>query len=180
LLERMSSLPPKADILRYEWNVCFCHAKKDERVLYRALVLGKNALMNRKQRRATAKLGGTRVDFRVGTASTVVSGAGAPQAKKPISAVLQAKFQQGLALHQQARFAEAERAYEEVLRQEPRHFDALHLLGIIALQTRRTQRGVELITKAIELNPNVAAAHSNLGSALNTLKRHEDAIASCD
>src|SRR5215472_16502469 len=99
---------------------------------------------------------------------------------KPVSATLQAKFQQGLALHQQARFAEAERAYEEVLGQEPRHFDALHLLGIIALQTGRTQRGIELIAKAIELNPNVAAAHSSLGSALNTLKRHEEAIASCD
>src|SRR5262249_4678593 len=116
----------------------------------------------------------------VGTASTVVSGAGAPQTKKPVSATLRAKFQHGLALHEQGRFAEAERAYEEVLRQEPRHFDALHLLGIIALQTSRTQRGIELIAKAIELNPNVAAAHNNLGSALNTLKRHEEALASYD
>src|SRR6516162_7483401 len=141
----MSSLPPKAGILRYEWNVRFCHAKKDERALYRALILGKNVLMNRKQRRAAAKLGGTRGDFGAGT--NVVSGTDVVQTKKP--ATLQAKFQQGLALHQQARFAEAERAYEEVLRQEPRHFDALHLLGIIALQTRRTQRGIELIAKAI-------------------------------
>ena len=152
--------------------------KKDERALYRALILGKNALMNRKQRRVAAKLGGTRGDSRVGTASTVVSGAGAPQTKKPVSAALQAKFQHGLALHQQGRFAEAERTYEEVLRQEPRHFDALHLLGVIALQTRRAQHSVGFIAKAIELNPNVAAAHSNLGSALSDLMRYEEALVS--
>jgi predicted O-linked N-acetylglucosamine transferase (SPINDLY family) len=103
-----------------------------------------------------------------------------PQAEKPVSAMLQAKFQQGLALHRQGRLAEAEKLYQELLQQEPTHFDALHRLGMVALQTRRTQRGVELITKAIELNPNVAAAHSNLGFALSALKRPQEALASCD
>ena len=113
-----------------------------------------------------------------GAAATIVSGADAPQANKPVSATLQAKFQQGLALHQHGRFAEAERAYEEVLRQEPRHFDALNLLGVIALQTQRTERAVELITKAIGLNAKVAATHSNLGNALKNLKRPADALVS--
>ena len=63
-----------------------------------------------------------------------------PQAKtKPVNAEAQAKFQQGLALHQQGKFAEAERIYEDVLRQAPAHFDALHLLGVIALQTPGTR-----------------------------------------
>ena len=143
------------------------------------LILGKNALMNRKQRSA-AELEGTRGDFRAGTATAVVFGAGAAQTKKPISTTLQATFRQGYALHQQRRFAEAERTYEEVLRQEPHHFDARHLLGVVALQTGRTQRGAELIVKAIELNPNVAAAHHNLGSAFSTLKRPAEALASYD
>ena len=86
--------------------------------------------------------------------------------QNPAAVALQAKFNQGVALHQQGKLAEAERIYEEVLRQQPNHFDALHLLGIIALQTRRTERAVELIRKAIELNAKVAAAHSNLGNAL--------------
>ena len=103
-----------------------------------------------------------------------------PQVEKPISAAIQAKFDQGMALHQQGRLVEAGRLYEEVLQDAPRHFDALHLLGVVALQTRRTRRGVELIAKAIELNPNVAAAHSNLGTGLNDLKCHEQALASCD
>jgi len=57
-----------------------------------------------------------------------------PQARmKPVNAELQAKFQQGVALHQQGRLVEAESIYEGVLRQMPAHFDALHLLGVMAL-----------------------------------------------
>jgi predicted O-linked N-acetylglucosamine transferase (SPINDLY family) len=134
--------------------------------------------MNRKQRRAATKLGETRGTSRVGAATPVVSDAGRPRTRKPVT--LQATFQQGLTLHQQGRLAEAERAYVEVLRQEPHYFDALHLLGVVALQTRRTERAVELIAKAIKINPTVAAAHSNLGSALNALKRHAEALASYD
>jgi predicted O-linked N-acetylglucosamine transferase (SPINDLY family) len=93
---------------------------------------------------------------------------------------LQAKFNQAMALHQQGKLAEAEHIYGEVLRQQPIHFDALHLLGIIAAQTRRTERAVELIRRAIGLNAKVAAAHSNLGNALRDLKRPADALASHD
>ena len=101
-----------------------------------------------------------------------------PQAKKPVAATVQAKLQQGLALHQQGRFSEAERVYEEIIQQEPNYFDALHLLGVVALQTRRTERAVELIAKAVKLNPNVAAAYNYLGMGLNDLKRQEEAVAS--
>src|SRR5215472_13421157 len=104
----------------------------------------------------------------------------APRAQKRVSATLQATFQRGLVLHQQGRLAEAEKLYQEVLQQEPTHFDALHLLGAVALQTCRTQRGVELIARAIKLNQNVAAAHNNLGSGLHDLKRPDEALASCD
>ena len=108
------------------------------------------------------------------------TGDGRPQAQNPDAEALQAKFKQGLALHQQGKLADAERTYGEVLRQQPKHFGALHLLGVIAFQTRRTGRAVELITKAIGLNAKVAAAHSNLGNALTVLKRPEEALASCD
>ncbi len=103
-----------------------------------------------------------------------------PQAQNPAAVALQAKFNQGVALHQQGKLTEAERIYGEVLRQQPNHFDALHLLGVVAAQTRRTQRAVELIRKAIGVNKNVAAAHNNLGSALLDLKRPAEALASYD
>src|SRR5215471_14479559 len=100
-----------------------------------------------------------------------------PDAQKPAAAALQAKLNQGTALHRQGKLADAERCYGEVLQRQPDHFDALHLLGVIALQTRRTERGVELIKRAIGLNPNVAEAHNNLGNALTDLRRHAEALA---
>ena len=103
-----------------------------------------------------------------------------PETQKPAAAALQAKLNQGMALHRQGKLADAERCYGEVLQRQPEHFGALHLLGVIARQTRRTERAVELIKRAIGLNPNVAEAHISLGTALRDLKRHEEAIASYD
>ena len=108
------------------------------------------------------------------------SGGAQPQARNAAALALQAKFAQGIALHQQGKLAEAERIYGEVLHQQPNHFDALHLLGLIAAQTRRTERAVELIKRAIGLNAKVAAAHCNLGNTLTDLKRPADALASYD
>lgn len=87
---------------------------------------------------------------------------------------------QAITLHQRGMLSDAEKIYQEILRQQPGHFDVLHLLGQIALQTQRTERGVELIRKAIEFNPFVAAAYSNLGIGLCTLNRFEEAITSLD
>ena len=85
-------------------------------------------------------------------------------------------FSQGLALHQQGQFAPAQAIYEQVLAQNPTHFDALHLLGAIAYQTKNLERAVALIGQAIQLNPRVAAAHSNMGLALHDLGRLEQAM----
>ncbi len=93
-------------------------------------------------------------------------------------AVVHEKLRQGLALHQQGRLAEAEQCYEEVLRSTPKHFDALHLLGVLAMQTGRPERGVDLIARAIAINPTVAGVHSNLANGLKDLNRLDEALAS--
>ncbi len=97
-----------------------------------------------------------------------------------LAAAIQAKIGQGLALHQQGNLAGAERIYREVLQKQPDHFDALHMLGVIALQTQHLERAVELIGKAIALKPDFATAHYNRGNALRGLKHIEDALASYD
>jgi tetratricopeptide (TPR) repeat protein len=102
------------------------------------------------------------------------------QSREQGPAALQARFREGLALHRQGDLSAAERIYREVLQREPRHFDALHMLGIVALQTRRTERGIELVRKAIGLNEKVAAAHNNLGKALLDLRHPGEALASFD
>ena len=88
------------------------------------------------------------------------------------------RFEEGFALHRQGRLADAERVYAEVLRMAPRHFGALHSLGVIGLQTRQYERAVELLSKAISVDRKYAPAHNNLGYALSALKRFDEAVAS--
>jgi hypothetical protein len=90
------------------------------------------------------------------------------------------EFQAALTLHQMGDLAEARALYEKILRKQPNHFDALHLLGVIFCQTRQLQRAVELIDKAIRINPNIAAFYSNRGNALQDLKQFDAAVASYD
>ena len=101
-----------------------------------------------------------------------------PQVQEPAAFALQVKFNLGVTLHQQGKLAQAEYIYREVLRQQPDHFEALHQLGAIALETGHTERAVELIGKAIGLKPDNAQAHYNRGLALANLKRPEDALES--
>jgi protein O-GlcNAc transferase len=103
-----------------------------------------------------------------------------PQTEALAAVALQAKFEQAVALHQQQKLADAERIYRQVLQQQPNHFGALHHLGVIALDTQRTEQGADLIRKAIGLNATVGIAHCNLGKALLDLKRPKEALASCD
>jgi tetratricopeptide (TPR) repeat protein len=89
-------------------------------------------------------------------------------------------WSQGLALHQAGRLDEARQRYEAALAVDPRHFDSLHLLGVIGIQTGALEQGAGLIGQALAINPNVAAAHGNLANAFNGLGRHAEALASCD
>jgi tetratricopeptide (TPR) repeat protein len=103
-----------------------------------------------------------------------------PGSRDALMTELGDSFRRAVALHQRGQFADADRLYREILRQRPNHFDALHLLGVIALQTGRTERGVQLIGKAVRLNGNAPAAHNNLGNGLRDLKRLIEAVASYD
>ena len=63
---------------------------------------------------------------------------------------------------------------------QPRHFDALHLSGVVATQSKQHKLAVDLIAQAIEINPNVAASYCNQGVSLKELKQLPAAIASYD
>ncbi len=87
-----------------------------------------------------------------------------------------ARFRQGLARHQQGQLVEAERHYDAALKSQPDNFEALHMLGVVALQTGRLERGVKIIRKAVALNENSAAAFNNLAKGLKDLGRFDEAI----
>src|SRR5260370_41942201 len=67
--------------------------------------------------------------------------------------------------HQAGRLREAELLYRQILAQQPNHAETLHLLGVLAHQIGRNVDAVELIKRAIAINPN-AAFYNNLGIAL--------------
>jgi len=77
--------------------------------------------------------------------------------------------------HQAGRLAEAEALYRQILVQQPDHADALHLLGVVAHQMQKNQVAVELINRAIAVDPSIAMYHNNLGSALSATGQPEQA-----
>jgi predicted O-linked N-acetylglucosamine transferase (SPINDLY family) len=96
----------------------------------------------------------------------------------PARADVAALLGQAVALHQAGRLAEAEPLYRQVLQVQPRHFDGLHLLGVVHYQRGDLQGAVRQIDAALRINPDVAAAHNNRGNALKDLGRPEEALAS--
>jgi predicted O-linked N-acetylglucosamine transferase (SPINDLY family) len=88
------------------------------------------------------------------------------------------KLQQALALHRSRRLDDAERLYREILAVAPRHFDALHMLGLVQYETGRHGDAVESIRAATALKPDFAPACVNLGLALQKLGKTEEALAS--
>jgi len=99
----------------------------------------------------------------------------------PVSgAVIADEFERALALHRKGCLAEAELLYRGILNKDPRHFDALQLLGAIDLQQGRDQEAQRKIRQALEINPRSDSAHTNLGYVLVKLKRFEEALSSCD
>lgn len=87
-------------------------------------------------------------------------------------------FAQGLQLHEQGRFAEAERLYMEVLAARPEHFDALQMLGLIRLAKGDPADALKLVCKAMQMRQPAPQILLNHGIILHALKRSEEALAS--
>lgn len=92
----------------------------------------------------------------------------------------QLKLNEAIALHQQGRLQEAVTLYSDILKIQPRHFDAIHLLGVVASEFKNYQLAADLIAQAISINPNNADAYFNRGNALKELNQLDAAVASYD
>ena len=82
------------------------------------------------------------------------------------------RFKEGFNLQQMGLLERAKDSYLQVLKTDPKHFDAMHLLGVLEHQLGRSDQGFILITKAIQINPSDGAAYCNLGNVLCDLGRH--------
>lgn len=87
---------------------------------------------------------------------------------------IDAFFRQGQQLHMAGRLAEAEPIYRQVIAAAPRHAEALHALGALALQAGRPAIADTLLTQAIALRP-AAEFQLTRANALLALRRPEEA-----
>ena len=93
---------------------------------------------------------------------------------------LRQKFDSALTCHQSGKLGDAKHLYEEILQIAPDHFDALHLLGLVELQSYRPSLALPLFDRALELNGSYAPLHSNRGIAFKDLQKFDEALSCYD
>ncbi len=86
-------------------------------------------------------------------------------------------FRRAAVDHQTGRLVEAERGYRDILGEMPDHADALHGLGLLALQCQRPSLAVAYLGKATRAAPDDARVHLDLGLALRACGHLEEARA---
>jgi tetratricopeptide (TPR) repeat protein len=70
----------------------------------------------------------------------------------------------------------AQNFYNQTLKIDPNHTDALINLGVILRSLGKHQEAIICYEKVIKINPNYAEAHNNLGTIFNGLKQFNEAI----
>lgn len=78
--------------------------------------------------------------------------------------------------HKEGRLEEAERLYRQILRANPRNFDAIRMLGRVALSAKRNADAERLFRRALRLAPDFTGAMMDLARVLKEQNRFEEAI----
>jgi tetratricopeptide (TPR) repeat protein len=86
---------------------------------------------------------------------------------------------QTIDMHRAGRMAEAEAQYRQMLAQNPRHADVLHMLGLLLHQTGRSEEGKGMIQQAIAILPTNPLAYSNLAEISRQQGRPDEAERLC-
>jgi protein O-GlcNAc transferase len=87
-------------------------------------------------------------------------------------------LQRGVFAHQNGDLVEAARLYKLVLRRQPNHFDALHLLGMLEGQRGRWDKAERLIRDALKQNDRIPEIWTNLGNVQHQRGSPADALSS--
>lgn len=115
-----------------------------------------------------------------GVRSSLPSGqAGVASASRNGSAAVEEALRRARGSHERGALHDAERGYHEVLKIDPDHAEALHLLGVLHFQGGRMDEADAVMRRSIERMPS-ALALANHASVLIGLNRREDALARLD
>jgi tetratricopeptide (TPR) repeat protein len=82
-------------------------------------------------------------------------------------------------MHQSGQLGPAAQLYQRILAGDESNAVALHMLGVLNHQQGDHARAVELIGRAVALQPNAPAFHANLAEAYRSLGKLERAIGCC-
>ena len=84
-------------------------------------------------------------------------------------------LQTGLKYYQQGNLDAAEKHFRQIVSRDSNNVHGLNLLGMVCVNTGRHEEAAELITRALELKPDDAQAHGNLGLAYQRMGKLESA-----
>lgn len=89
----------------------------------------------------------------------------------------------GMSLYRQGRLDEATAIYEMILSKAPQCADAWHVLGMIAIARKDHDRAFQLVSKALDFNPenptfhqHMAVVHGRLGQFEEAVRHYRDVI----
>src|SRR6516162_7821659 len=91
-----------------------------------------------------------------------------------------ALFDQAVALFQGGLLAQAKRIARRILADQPKHAQALHLLGVALSQQGNHTEGLRFIDAALQVEGQSASIHNSRGNVLVALQRFDEAVATYD
>lgn len=86
-------------------------------------------------------------------------------------------FDLAVQLHHAGNLQQAEQLYRRILAEQPRHVEALHMLGLLAHQVGHHDAAIDLMRQALSLQPAYFEARCNLGNVYQHLRRWPEALA---
>lgn len=84
--------------------------------------------------------------------------------------------QESLQYYQRGQLIEARSTLKKILKKIPADFESLHFMGVIYIQAREYEKGIEYLDRALKINPNSLRVAINLGSAYLEINSHIKAI----
>src|SRR6516162_6534271 len=91
-----------------------------------------------------------------------------------------ALFDQAVALFQGGLLAQAKRIARRILADQPKHAQALHLLGVALSQQGNHNEGLQFVDAAVQIEGQSPSIYNSRGNVLAALQRFDQALASFD
>ncbi|MBF0428052.1 MAG: tetratricopeptide repeat protein [Magnetococcales bacterium] len=85
-------------------------------------------------------------------------------------------IEQALQMHQTGQLEQAEILYHKLLQENPRHQDALNLLGFLNYERGLKDQAIDWIKKAIDVDPQQPLFYNNLGIVLQNHHKQDEAL----